>query len=369
MAKENYKHRMSFTYNGKRYEVVGHTKQEAFERMQAKKQALSVSNNNLHNPCLNDYYEHFTELRRNEVTESTLRAQSIQYRMISSVVMVNSRPFGEMRIKDITRRDIETARQNLLEAGKTPQHLNNSFNHLNHVFNCAVLDDTIDKNPCKSLKQLKRIDKPISETKHRALTLDETERFFKSAKERNSVYINDFTLMIQTGLRVGEMTALYMTDIDTKNGFIHVRRSITRDEVGAYHVGQNTKTKQGQRDIPLTDDILATIRNQEQLNRMIYGLDWSGLLFKSHDGMILREYELNREIKRICKQAEIEQFTCHAFRNTFATRFIEQRPQDYKILSEILGHKDISITLNLYTHVMTDNKVNAMQDIKVFKIG
>ena len=85
--------------------------------------------------------------------------------------------------------------------------------------------------------------------------------------------------------------------------------------------------------------------------------------------MILREYELNREIKRICKQADIEQFTCHAFRNTFATRFIEQRPQDYKILSEILGHKDISITLNLYTHVMTENKVNAMQDIKVFKIG
>ena len=64
-------------------------------------------------------------------------------------------------------------------------------------------------------------------------------------------------------------------------------------------------------------------------------------------------------------QAGIEKFTCHAFRNTYATRFIEQRPQDYKILSEILGHKDISITLNLYTHVMTENKVNAMNDVLI----
>ena len=79
----------------------------------------------------------------------------------------------------------------------------------------------------------------------------------------------------------------------------------------------------------------------------------------------MREYTLNREIKRICQSAGIEVFTCHAFRNTFATRFIEQRPQDYKILSELLGHKDVSITLNLYTHVMVDNKVEAMKNISI----
>ena len=47
---------------------------------------------------------------------------------------------------------------------------------------------------------------------------------------------------------------------------------------------------------------------------------------------------------------------------------MEQRPQDFKILSEILGHKDVSITLNLYTHVMTEKKVNAMKDV-VIRIG
>lgn len=171
--------------------------------------------------------------------------------------------------------------------------------------------------------------------------------------------------MIKSGLRIGELTALYRRDIDRKNGFIHVRRTITRNKVGGYTVGTNAKTQSDMRDIPLTDEVFNIIREQEKLNNMIFGTDINGLLFKSTEGHILREYTLNREIKRICKATGIEEFTCHAFRNTFATRFIEQRPQDYKILSEILGHKDVSITLNLYTHVMTDKKVEAMQEIMI----
>ena len=92
------------------------------------------------------------------------------------------------------------------------------------------------------------------------------------------------------------------------------------------------------------------------------------MIFRSVEGNILRDYTVEREIKRICKAAGVEYFTCHAFRNTYATRFMEQRPEDFKILSEILGHKDVSITLNLYTHVMTENKVKAMNNV-VIKVG
>ena len=169
-------------------------------------------------------------------------------------------------------------------------------------------------------------------------------------------------------MRIGEATALYMTDIDRNKGFIHVRKTISRDESGAYYVSEYTKTESGTRDIPLTDDLYNIIKKQIELNRSIFGFQWSGLIFQSIEGKILREYTVNREIKRICNDIGIEYFTSHAFRDTFATRFIEQRPQDYKILSEILGHKDISITLNLYTHVMTESKVNAMNDIWI-KIG
>lgn len=171
--------------------------------------------------------------------------------------------------------------------------------------------------------------------------------------------------MILTGMRIGEIGALYQTDIDKKAGFIHVRRTVIRNEIGGYEIGENVKTISGQRDIPLTPDMLDCIRHQETLNHMIHGLDRGGLLFRSAENDILREYAINREIKRICKAAGLEKFTCHALRATFATRFIEQRPQDYKILSEILGHKNVSITLDLYTHVMTENKVKAMNNISI----
>lgn len=357
--------RKSFSYNGKRVYVYGKTAKELAENELKKREELKNGLENYYNPTLDDYYEHFSDIRRRELKESTLRAQRCQFKNIASVTVSSGVAFGSMRIKDISRRDIEAVREILLSQGKTPQNLNICFAHLNHVFNSAVLEETIEKNPCKALKPLKRNMPLIGENKHRALSEAETKRFFEAAEESNSYYLNDFLVMIKSGLRVGELTALCRKDIDIKNGFIHIRRTIARDECGNYIIGEDAKTKSGIRDIPLTEELQSIIKKQENLNRMIFGLDINGLLFRSAEGKILREYTINREIKRLCTAAEIEPFTCHAFRNTFATRFIEQRPQDYKILSEIMGHKDVAITLNLYTHVMTENKVKAMQDLKI----
>ncbi len=365
--------RKSFTdSNGKRHFVRAKTEDELLEKYLKRKAEEAEKAKNIQedifNPRIDDYYKTFTDIRRNEIKESTIRAQISQYQNISNVILAPGKRFGDLRLKDITRANIERARQMLLNDGKTPENLNICFAHLNHVFQSAVLDDTLEKNPCRALKKLKRSKKPATDTKHRALTVEETMRFFQAAKDRNSFYTNVFKLMIKTGMRIGEISALYLTDIDTKEGFIHVRRTVSRDELGAYYISEDTKTESGSRDIPLTQDVLNIIKSQEELNRQLFGLQWSGTIFKSTEEGLLREYTLNREIKRICKDAEIEYFTSHAFRDTFATRFIEQRPQDYKVLSEILGHKDISITLNLYTHVMTETKVNAMNDILI-KIG
>lgn len=357
--------RKTFMYNEKRVYVYGKTAEELHQNEIKKRQELEDAAEDYYNPSIRDYYKHFTDVRRRELKEVTLKTQQSQFRSIAEVVMPSGVTFGDMRMQDITRRDIETAREIMLQEGKTPENLNIMFGHLNHVFATAVLDDTIAKNPCKALKRLKRESPLIGENRHRALSEDETKRFFEAAEARHSYYLNNFLLMIKTGMRVGEISALYPTDIDRINNFIHVRRTITRDEIGCYMVGNSTKTYSGNRDIPLTDELLEIIKRQQALNHAIFGLEKDGLLFKSAEGDILKGYSVNREIKRICRAAGIEYFSCHAFRATFATRFIEQRPEDYKILSEILGHKDVSITLNLYTHVMTENKVIAMQDVQI----
>lgn len=353
----------TFTHEGKRYKVYGRDQKELTEKTAQKLKELEEGKENQINPTLNSYYEYLTELRRKEQKGETLRAQKTQYKNIAETMTESGKKFGELRIREVTRRDIGTARQKLLEEGKTPENLNICFKHLNHVFECAVNDDTIVKNPCKALKSLKRESAPISENRHRALSEENIIDFMRASEERQSFYHNCFKLMALTGMRIGEVGALHLTDIDSE--FIHVRRTVTRDEVGSYMIGEDTKTYSGKRDIPLTPELKKLLRDQRELNNMFFGLQWTGTLFKSSEGQLLREYTVNREIKRVCKEIGLEYFTCHGFRVTFATRFIEQRPQDFKILSEILGHKDVSITLNLYTRVMTESKVSAMNELKI----
>ena len=356
--------RKSFTYDGKRIYIYGRTKDEIFENEKKKKEELKTGQQDRENPTLFKYYDYFTQIRRAELKESTLRGQRIQFNLLANTEIKKGFKFGNTRIKDITRRDIEQIRQTLLESGQTPEHLNICFAHLNHVLNNATIDETIIKNPCKALKPLKRAAEPINETKHRALTTEETIKFFAACKDRNSYYTHIFEMMLHSGLRVGEVSALYQTDID-KN-YIYVNKTVTRNEIGGYIISETPKTEKGKRLIPLNADLKRIIEEQKRQNLDLFGLTFDKTpLFRSFDGKLLREYTLNREIERICKIAKIDKFTCHAFRNTFATRFIEQRPQDFKILSEIMGHKDIKITLELYTHVMQENKINAMNEIKI----
>lgn len=353
-----------FCVNGKRYSVYAPTLKELATKELDKRREIEEGLTNLYNPTLKTYYKHFSDIRRRELKESTLRAQQIQFNNMASVKMAKGICFGDMKIQDITRRDIETAREILLKT-KTPENLNIMFAHLNHVFECAVADETLTKNPCKALKPLKREKELVKETKHRALSEEETRTFFSVANEKNSYYLNAFKVLIKTGLRIGELTALTWKDIDTKKGFIHVHSTIARDENGAYYISEETKTSSGKRDIPLTEELKSILKQQRVFNYSLFGISDNMQLFRGAEGGILREYSINREIKRICKETNIEVFTCHSFRNTYATRFIEQRPQDYKILSEILGHKDISITLNLYTHVMAENKIKAMNEVNI----
>lgn len=358
--------RESFTYNNKRYFVYGRTKEELTYKVANKRQELEQANTERHNPCLNTYYDYFTEVRRNERKGATLRAQQSQYKMIAGVEIAKGVTFGSLRMRDITRKDIETARMMLLKDGKSAENINIAFSHLNTVFNAAVLDDTIDKNPCKALKKLNRTSQTVKDGKHRALSIEETIKFFTAAKDRNSYYLPAFEMMINSGLRVGELAALTSNDIDYKKGFIYICKTITRDEAGGYIVGDTAKTEAGVRYIPLNDELKRIIAEQETINKMFFGLSFINTpIFKSSEGGLLREYTINREIKRICKAAGVNDFTCHCFRNTYATRFIEERPQDYKILSELLGHKNTKITLDLYVHTMVENKVAAVKDFKV----
>lgn len=355
------RYQAGFRYEGKTYFVYGKSPAELEEKKMEKRQQLKEGSLRRTNPTLDDYYKTFTELRRNKVKESTIRCQRSSFQNCADVVVdSNGKRLGEIRIREITPKDCQQVQQALIRKNYSTRTVNDCMKHLSHVFHAAVKDETIDRNPCMCIEHLRRTEPPARDTKHRALSVEETETFFLAAA--SSFYINYFKCMLQTGLRVGELCALSAGDIDIGNNCIHVNKTITRDEVGGYLVGESTKTYAGSRDIPLNDVLKQIIADQKKVKR---ALPFSKLLFCSQEGKILREYTLNREIGRICRRAGLDPFTCHAFRATFATRFIEQRPQDYKILSEILGHANTKITLDLYTHVMKESKERAMAGITI----
>ena len=356
------RYQTSFVFEGKRYHVYASRSSDLSDAITRKKEELKRNKINHDNPVLDSYYKDFTKLRRSSIKESTIRTQTMQYEACANVKIHGIR-FGSLRIRDITPKDVQLVQQGLIESKRSSETVNNYMDHLSHVFNAAVRDETIYRNPCKCIEHVRRTEPRAADTKHRGLSVDETKTFLEAAE--GSFYLNNFKLMLLTGMRVGEVSALTASDFDFRNSCIHVCKTVTRNDIGGYEIGDSTKTYSGKRDIPLTDPIRQIVSVQKVLVRDLFGIRFDRLLFPSPEGKILREYQINREIKRITTAAGIDHFTCHAFRATFATRWMEQRPQDFKVLSEILGHADTKITLNLYTHVMKETKSEAMNAIQI----
>lgn len=355
--------RKVFTFNSKRYYVYGRTAKELEENYLKRKQALESGKDRHDNPSVDEFYKTWTEGRKGTVKEATLRCQHHQYNTCSKIRIKSlNKSFGELKLKEVTADDIREVQAALLEIN-TPQGVNDKINHLSHVFHDALLEQRITFNPVSPVKNLKRTTPPANQTIHRSLSLDETERFFKEAE--NSVYYDVFRFAINTGMRVGEIGALFESDI--YNGFIHISRTLTRSEDGYTVIGDSPKTKKGQRNIPVNDTIADIINHQKQISRILYGdkvVSLQDRIFRAPQGGYLIIAPINREIARICKRADIEVFSMHAFRATFASRAIASGMQP-KVLQELLGHTSFQMTMDLYTHSADEQKQNAMKLLKI----
>ena len=356
----------NFTIDGKRYYVYGNTPKELAEKEVQKRQEIALKIDKRKNPTLNQYYERWSSARKNEIKISTWRGQTQEYKIMSNVKMPELNIlFGEMKLRDITIDDLRVVQAELAKERKT-QTTNDYMSHLKHVFIDATKERVIDYNPCVLIRPLKRVEERARDTHHRALTIEEQERFFHSERLKSSYYCNVFKFLMLSGVRIGECGALKNSDIDTKNGVIHIDRTITRNEDGSYSIGTDAKTKAGKRTIPLTPELEKVIAEQRAINKLFDGniINMDEVIFKAPERGLLMSTPVNREIKRICKLEGIEHFTAHAFRDTFATRCIEQG-MNPRTLQALLGHSNFNITMSLYGHIIEDYKKTEMQSIVI----
>lgn len=310
---------------------------------------------------VDEYFEKWIEGKRGTVKETTLFTEREWYKPISKVRVDSlGHLFGQLKLVKAEPQHIRTVQKELSKRLNS-NTVNASIGLLRSLFKTAMEDRIFVFNPGAGVRDLQRKEKKAVDTYHRALTREETRAFLEVSQD--SWFYNAYVLMLNTGMRLGEVGGLERSDI-TDAG-IHVERTLTRNEKGSYILGEGTKTGAGRRFIPLNQDAKDAIWRQEEINTFMVtsgAYNPSDLIFRSYTGNYLLHPSVKYDIKKYCKRAGIEAFTAHAFRDTFATRCVESgmRP---KTLQTILGHSSISVTMDLYVHCMDDTKVKELEAV------
>ena len=292
-----------------------------------------------------------------------------------------SNGLGKKKLSSINYSDIKKLYHSLIdEKGFKPNSMEVINTILHPIFETAVRDDYIRKNPTKGvmneIKSRRDWDKP----KRKALT-EEQQAAFIDYVANSRVYrhwMTVFTVLLGTGCRVGEIIGLRWKDCDFENNLISINHNLIyrQQDNGKceFHI-TTPKTKAGVRSVPMFDEVkeaLITEYNYQKLegyNRTVID-GYSGFIFKNRFGDVLSAHciykEYNAEETKTA-QAEgrppliIPHFTVHNLRHTFCTRLCENQSNEVtlKVIQEIMGHADISTTLDVYTDLTTQKKQQA----------
>lgn len=362
---------------GKRQCIYGKTLQEV-----KIKYAQAISDNER---CLNvvdsrttldEWFEQWIQIYKKE----TIRENSIKlYKQIYTKFV--SPELGKTKIIEITKLQMQGLINRVKNRGYSWETQNKIRVLLLNLFNSAVEDNFLVRNPAKGVRTASV--KPDSE--RRVLTVEEQAYFFETAA--GTFYSNLFTVAVNTGLRPGELFALTEDDIDFEKKQISVDKTLLYekfegDERKTYHIGP-PKTKDSVRKVPMNNIAETALKRQIVqkcviARRNVKPTDLPDLLFTTRFNTPVNVTVYNDAINSIVAEInlmrydldQMEKFSGHTFRHTFATRCIEAGVKP-KVLQSYLGHATLQMTMDLYVHATDDYKDSEMKllENELSKIG
>lgn len=282
------------------------------------------------------------------------------YNFVTNIIAKED--FGKKRIDQVRLSDAKAWLIKLQKDGRGYSTIHSVRGVVRPAFQMAVNDDLIRKNPFAF--ELASVVVNDSVTRE-AITRKQQREFLRFIQEDKHFcqYYDGIYILFNTGLRISEFCGLTIRDIDFKAMRIHVQRQLQRKRDMTYIIAE-AKTKSGERYVPMTQAVAAAFRRiiagrkRPKVEPMIDGVTGFLCLDKNLMPMVALHWE--KYFQHICKKynsiykIQLPKITPHVCRHTFCSNMAKSG-MNPKTLQYIMGHSDISVTLNTYTHVDFEN--------------
>ena len=249
-----------------------------------------------------------------------------------------------------------------------PKTIYNLRMMMHSAFKSAYLNDLVKKNYIEFV-----VIPTVIKKEMRVLTRQEQQKLLSKIYYTDEPYAFGVFLCLVTGIRIGELCALQWSDIDTSNSMLKITKTLQRLPKISPNQGENRteiviglpKSSASIRSIPIDKMIAEKLLNHKHNMEKQYGK----AITKNNEYIITHSLHnpvepstIRKYFTQIIDEIGIEKANLHSLRHTFATRALEAGI-DFKTLSVLLGHSDISVTLNRYVHVLENTKRSAIEEI------
>lgn len=293
------------------------------------------------------------------------------YQTVVNILKKDS--FGRKRIDTVRISDAKTWLIKLQKKdGRGFSSIHSIRGVLRPAFQLAVDDDLIRKNPFG----FQLVDVVVNDSVRReAITRDEERKFLKFVKEDSHFcrYYEGIYILFKTGMRISEFCGLTLKDIDFKGHRINIDHQLQKRAKTGYYI-EDTKTESGTRVIPMAPDVeecfkkIIKNRIKPRVEPVVDG--YTGFLYFDKDGNIMYSLHWEHYFKHIVEKynktykLQMPNVTPHVCRHTYCSN-MAKFGMNPKTLQYLMGHSDISVTLNVYTHVNFDDAKAELARMKV----
>ena len=333
---------------------------------------------------LNDMYDRYMSQKFN--LKDTTKAN---YMYMYEHVVRDS--FGKLKLSSIKYTDVKRFYYELVtEKGIKPNTIETIHNTIHPSLQLAVREEIIRINPSDGVMgELKRSKIWIKPKRH-ALTKPQHDTLMEyiTTNREYAGWVPIITVLIGTGMRIGECLGLRWCDVNFKTRVISVNHNLSDRPVPGEnrcerHI-QTPKTEAGERTIPMIDEVYNAFLTEYQIQKCIGFCEeeidgYSGFIFSTSEGRVynaacinnalhrIRE-NYNREETRLAKKEKraavlLPSFSAHVLRHTFCTRFCENET-NLKVIQEIMGHADIQTTMDIYAEATEEKKQEVINNLQ-----